>query len=280
MTEGTDLFSRVVFSTGFLWKTPLEPYLHALGEEGFQKLELVFVDAPWDETQAQRILERARDVGLTFYSIHAPFVDVDLTAPDRDLWERSQEKIARTFPIARMLGVRVVVLHPGGIYSDTPEPIRMHRIREALENLLPRAQEHGIRMAVENMMPKFWGRRLEDLVQLLRDLPEEVGVCMDTSHLVMSGIPVEVFWEALGHRVIHTHLSDNWGEGLDDHVLPGEGGRVPWDAVMVRLLPTSLPLTFEIYHTYGDMPFRDFLHLARKRLEAFLQRYGQRGGER
>lgn len=278
MSSKTDLVSRMVLSTGFLWKTPLGPYLKDFREEGFTRLELVFVDRPWEEGEAQHVAKIAKEEGVDFYSIHAPFVGVDLTTSDDDLWEHSKNQMVRTFAIAEILQVQTVVLHPGGIYSDSQEAYRYHRVRKALEALIPEAEAHDVRIAVENMMPKFWGRRLGDLVALVQDLPNNVGICMDTSHLVMSEIPVDTFWESLGNRVIHTHLSDNWGEGLDDHLLPDAEGKVPWDRVMAYLLPEPLPLTFEIYHTYGDMPFRDFLNLARQKLFAFLKKYEKKGG--
>ncbi len=268
---------RLVFSTGFLWKTPLRPYLDLFPPAGFRQLEAVFVDAPWSEDETRAVARAAHERGLAFYSLHAPFVDVDLTAPDPDLWNRSVEKIRTAFQMGRILGVRVVVIHPGGIYSDDRDSRRMKQVRRALEILVPDARATGLRIAVENMMPKFWGRKLEDLVALMRDLPEEVGVCMDTSHLVMSGTAVGTFWEHLGDRVIHTHLSDNWGEGMDDHILPDENGRVPWDEVMGVLLSRDIPLTFEIYNTYGDVPFSEFLKTARKRIQEFLKTYAAEG---
>lgn len=273
MSQPADNKHPVVFSTGFLWKTPLLPYLGLFREAGFHHLEAVFVDAPWKEADARAVREKVDEQGLAFYSLHAPFVDVDLTSENQDLWNRSVDKIRVSFQVGRVLGVKVVVLHPGGIYSDDRNPRRLIRVREALERLLPEAREHGIRIAVENMMPKFWGRRLDDLVALMSDLPDEIGVCMDTSHLVMSNTQVAEFWERLGHRVIHTHLSDNWGEGMDDHILPDEKGRVPWDQVMGVLREASLPFTFEIYNTYGDVPFSEFLRTARERIDAFLRTY-------
>jgi len=277
MSDRPEHADRVVFSTGFLWKTPLGPYLDLFPAAGFRKLEAVFVDAAWSEEEVREVVRAARERGLVFYSLHAPFVDVDLTAPDPDLWKRSLEKTQTAFRMGEILGVRVVVIHPSGIYSDDRDPRRLERIREALEILLPEARAAGLRIAVENMMPRFWGRRLEDLVALMRDLPEEVGVCMDTSHLVMSGIAVSAFWDRLGDRVIHTHLSDNWGEGMDDHILPDENGRVPWDEVMGVLRSRDIPLTFEIYNTYGDIPFAEFLKTARERIQRFLKAYAVEG---
>ncbi len=268
---------RLVFSTGFLWKTPLKPYLDLFPPAGFRKLEAVFVDAAWSEEETREVARAARERGLAFYSLHAPFVDVDLTASDPDLWRRSVEKIRRAFRMGQILGVKVVVIHPGGIYSDDRDPRRLTRVHRALVELLPDARAASLRIAVENMMPKFWGRQLEDLVALMRDLPREVGVCMDTSHLVMSGTPVGAFWDRLGDRVIHTHLSDNWGEGMDDHILPDEKGRVPWDEVMGVLLSRDIPLTFEIYNTYGDVPFSEFLKTARERILRFLKTYVAEG---
>jgi len=265
-----------VLSAGFLWETPIEPYISVFRDAGFHQLELVFTREAWPRPRIQTLQRIAEQEGVAFPSLHAPFFGVDLSSPDDWLWEHSIARIREAMERAVDLGADVVVVHPGGIYSDGPDHrLRLTRVIASFERLLDETRDFPVRIAVENLMPHFWGTRLDDLMALMRHFEEEprLGMCLDTSHLVLSRLSFEDFWQVLGHRVIHLHLSDNWGEGYDDHVPPHLQGNVPWLLLFDRLVHVRFPgpLTFEIYHMPGDIPFHTYIHRLGKELKAFLR---------
>ncbi len=236
----------------------------------------MFTREAWPEKRIHHLRKLAEKEGVRFPSIHAPFFGVDLSSPDDWLWKQSITRIHEAMERAVDLGAEMVVVHPGGIYSDGPDHrVRLGRVVAAFETLLHRTEGLSVRIAVENLMPHFWGTRLDDLVSLMQHFEGEsrLGMCLDTSHLVLSRLSFEDFWQVLGHRVIHLHLSDNWGEGYDDHVPPDLQGNVPWLLLFDRLDHAAFPghLTFEIYHMPGDIPFQEYIGRLGKGLRNFLR---------
>ena len=57
----------------------------------------------------------------------------------------------------------------------------------------------------------------------MRSRRGRVGFCFDTGHFnAFAGVPLEVWMDRLGHRLIEIHLHDNKGV-LDEHLPVGEG---------------------------------------------------------
>jgi sugar phosphate isomerase/epimerase len=171
-----------------------------------------------DYAAAGKIL---REAGR-FVTFHGPFMDLRPGAIDPKIRQASLERFRRLFEIAVAFQPQAIVFHP-----SYDEKYYVSSGRKWLENsidtwaqLVPVAEGLGARIALENVYEADPGY----LALLLDALPREcVGFCFDTGHFnVFLGVPLEVWMDSLGSRLIEIHLHDNQG-GLDEHLPVGAG---------------------------------------------------------
>lgn len=211
-------------------------------------------------------------VGLV---VHMPtFVWVaDLTPRIR---RASLEETVEALTVARSLGASYVVLHPGG-FSGLGEMVREKSQQIALESLgylIHSARELGMILAIENMFPKGgWLVTPEDFLGVMERFPE-LMMTLDVGHGFIKGGLQRVFSfiDRLGDRIIHVHMSDNWGE-RDDH-LPIGAGRIPFSEVVSRLKHRGYEggITLEVFS-----PDRDYLRISRDKLRCMWDEPSPRG---
>jgi sugar phosphate isomerase/epimerase len=79
----------------------------------------------------------------------------------------------------------------------------------------------GVAFAMENLFP-VGGRSLSTVIAP-GDLAPFAHVVFDTSHFAVAGIDLFEAWDALEERVVHLHVSDNFGNGRDNHAPIGSG---------------------------------------------------------
>lgn len=222
---------RCGLMTGTFYRSELLLHLDRIGEIGFEKLEIwcyephFFYQSPGYVEKVGRELA-LRDIRVS--SLHATFHGLlDLSGPDDCDRVHALETVKNQFRVASELGAGVVVIHPGS--KNVPEVARPERIGyfiDAVTMLLDLCRELGIRIAVENMGPGYLGDRLEEIELILEQFsPEEVGLCLDTSHASLTG-DLFNYLDRLGERIVTTHLSDNLGIE-DDHLPPGRG-EIDW----------------------------------------------------
>ncbi|HEU4740718.1 MAG TPA: deoxyribonuclease IV [Meiothermus sp.] len=160
-------------------------------------------------------------------AIHASYL-VNLGATG-ELWEKSVFSLADDLTKAQILGVELVVVHPG---SGEIERIKEGAWR-ALE--LARIGKRGPKLLLENTAGggERIGSRLEDLAWLIEGTP--LGVCFDTCHAFAAGYPIHLEPErvieeldrVIGlERVPLIHLNDSvgaLGSHIDQHANLREG---------------------------------------------------------
>jgi sugar phosphate isomerase/epimerase len=157
-----------------------------------------------------------------FVTFHGPFMDLRPGAIDPKIRQASLERFRRLFEIAASFRPQSIVFHP-----SYDEKYYVSSGRKWLGNsidtwaqLVPLAEGLDARIALENVYeadPGYLGLLLDALPR------KRVGFCFDTGHFnVFSGVPLEVWMDRLGSRLIEIHLHDNQG-GLDEHLPVGEG---------------------------------------------------------
>ena len=195
------------------------------------------------------IAHRARELGLEFQSVHAPYNRNNL------LWEDAgqagdavlQDQLSCLRRSAEA-GTVLVVEHAyiGFVHHD-PNQLGVDRFGVMAEE----ARKLGIRMAIENTEGLEY---LETLMEAFKDEPH-VGFCWDSGH-EMCYTHSQDMLAKYGHRLFGTHLNDNLGirrfDGelfwTDDlHLLPFDGA-IDWRDVAQRLNKCGFhgPLTFEL----------------------------------
>ena len=155
------------------------------------------------------------------YTIHAPFMDVNIAALGSKSRTNSIEQIKDSVDLANDIDASVVVVHPGLIpflAKDMPEEIYKvanNSIREIGEY----SKDLGVNTTIENM-PAFENMIYQDMNRLNQLLVEyDMGMTFDIGHAHHSGIsPDAMYFDSIKH--IHAH--DNMGDD-DSHLPLGEG---------------------------------------------------------
>lgn len=223
--------------TTMIWPTtPLEA-LEALAGHGWTAFELscehVGMLAGMGPAAVAEYSATIARLGVEVPQCHAT-ITADVASPDACRREADLAAIHRDIDICAELGVRNIVIHPGGTeaYPDraTLEAVTSHRLK-AFAELAAHCERVGTRMAIENMCDGgggVWGKRkFGALVEEILDLIEQIGspalgVCLDTSHANIQGLNQPEAIRACGDRLIALHISDNDGSG-DQHRTPGYG---------------------------------------------------------
>jgi sugar phosphate isomerase/epimerase len=212
--------------------------LHAHGWQAFEAstehmVQIERADEP--ETIVQQTLGSLQELGLFMPQAHA-LLHADVAAFDAERRQEDLDRLLAHIEIAARLGVRDVVIHPGGRQGATTGDERDRILAlnvEAFQRLGDWAGERGVRIGLENLARHGVGMPYEMLDLLAAIDHPAIGITLDTSHANMLGLDLTATIRELGAHLIATHISDNDGSG-DQHLTPG-GGSIDWPAVVKAL---------------------------------------------
>lgn len=199
---------RLLAATGPLMLSPLGWVLDAIADAGFSGAELLLAHNP-ETRDPERVEAYAREAGLEIPVVHGPYMLLLRNV----LGSGYEDKTRRSLEIAGELGADVMVAHA---------PFRWERrARGWLAEVDDEAAAHGTAFAMENLFPVA-GQAFSSAIT-----PAEMTayrhVVFDTSHFGVAGIDLLEAWDVLADRVVHLHLSDNFGAGRDSHAPIGSG---------------------------------------------------------
>lgn len=176
--------------------------------------------------------------GLKTVVAHLPYT-VNLGSSERRLQEFATMVVREDVERARLLGVELIVAHPGHYGEDGLEA-GLVRVAEVLKSGLS-GQEEGPVFCLETMVGQGHeiGGRLEELAALIRTLQGEVriGLCLDSAHLFAAGWDLRT-WAGIDKLITRVdelvgwdkvralHLNDSkapLGSRRDRHELIGRG---------------------------------------------------------
>ncbi len=155
------------------------------------------------------------------YTIHAPFMDVNIAALGRSSRENSLSQIMGSIDLANRIDAKAVVVHPGLIpflARDYPEKI-YNVCEESARKISEYSHDFGVNTTIENM-PNFESMIFQD-VSLLNDLvvSADLGMTLDIGHANHCKIsPEDMYFDSIKHIHIHDNLGDD-----DSHLALGEG---------------------------------------------------------
>lgn len=200
---------QLLVSTGPLLLSPLDWVLDAIADAGFSAAELLVTHSP-ETREPERIAACAREAGLTIPVVHGPYMLLLRNVFSSNYVDKSRLSLE----LAAALGARTMVAHG---------PFRWER--QARAWLATEADEEaaglGTTLGMENLFP-IAGRTFSSVVTPA-DLAPFRHVVFDTSHFGVAGIDLFSAWDAVGERVAHLHVSDNFGNGKDSHAPIGTG---------------------------------------------------------
>ena len=103
------------------------------------------------------------------YTIHSPFIDLNIASLNSALARLSVEEIKRSIDLANMIDSNIVVVHPGTVsFSGRGKEDIIYKIgRDSLIDIGDYAKDNDVNACIENL-PKIEGFMYQD-VKLLND---------------------------------------------------------------------------------------------------------------
>ena len=156
------------------------------------------------------------------YSIHSPFMDVNIAALQDKSRLNSLKQIKDSINLANKINAEAVVIHPG-LAPFLANKYFLDKVYERANNSIKELGEYGrdlgVLATIENM-PTFDGmlyNNMEDLHNLLTSL--DMSMTLDIGHANHSGYsPDQMIFDSIKH----IHIHDNFGDE-DAHLALGEG---------------------------------------------------------
>ena len=167
------------------------------------------------------------------YSIHAPFMDVNIAALQRKSRQNSIEQIKASIDLANKINAEAVVVHPG-LASFLANKYFLDKVysfaNESIREIGDYGKDLGVLTTIENM-PSFDGmlyQNIGDLDELLVSL--DMSMTLDIGHANHVGYaPDEMIFDSIKH----IHMHDNFGD--DDAHLPFGEGSIDLKGIVNRL---------------------------------------------
>jgi len=192
--------------------------------------------------------------GLVFEAVHAPTDGLNAIWQEGEAGESYVERLRRVIRYCTAGGVDKLVMHTaaGGDRAPTLSSLGLRRFA-ALEAF---AEVEGVHLCYEN------ADTAPHLAAVLEQAGAYHGFCYDCGHQACY-TPLEPLLERFGHRLLYTHIHDNFGD-CDRHLLPLDGKR-DWSAYAAALHDSgytgslTLELACHSSEAYRAMPFGTFV---------------------
>ena len=156
------------------------------------------------------------------YSIHAPFMDVNIASLQDKSRLNSIEQIKSSIDLANDINAEAVVVHPG-LIGYLPNKYFRNEVfdyaKKSMIELGAYGDDLGILTTFENM-PSFESMIYENTVELNEFLTSnDLYMTLDVGHANHSGYSAD---EMIFDCIKHVHIHDNFGDD-DAHLPLGEG---------------------------------------------------------
>lgn len=172
--------------------------------------------------------EAQKSFSLT-YSLHAPFVDINIASPVKPMLTASMKRLRQSLANANTMDAKMWVFHPGqrtGIGQFYPDA-DYKTMFESINQLYAEAEEYGMNIALENMPAKYWFLMStpEEFRRLYRETNLPIGITLDLGHANLEG-QIKPFVDQLADKIMHVHASNN--DGVDDQHNGVEDGNIDY----------------------------------------------------
>ena len=263
------MIPKIGFSLQSQYDRPIEQVIDLLGKIGFSAISPV-----WSKNvDLDTIVSSARANGMMVQSLHGPLRGLpDLWSDDPARFTPILEQFLAAMDACCTYSIPILVIHSWTGLDYTFRASDLHFGN--FDKLVDTAQRKGIQIAFENLEGAEY---LSALMAQYADHPH-VGFCWDSGHDLCYPHKLD-FLKHFGHRLIMTHLNDNFGitgisgmlQGTDDlHLLPRDGS-ADW-AKNIQRLRQAKPqeiLNFELkirpkgdrctHDLYSHLPLEEYL---------------------
>ncbi len=212
------------------WETPEEAFDRCLNEFGLDGIEFSIHEGAGRPHLLESEYDRVAELAAAWHLLLSGHVWGDLAQLGA---EAAVAQLHSWLALARHLRFRYLVVH-GGTSDDRQAGLNL--MCDVLGEVADDYAAADVTLCIENHYAWEYADCHElfgvadELAELFgRVRSPGLGFCLDYGHSHMTGNTHELL-QAVGHRLVYTHLADNMGEH-DDHLAFGEG-TVPWLEVL------------------------------------------------
>lgn len=238
-------------TTSLLLEERAADAIRLLAEAGWPAVELstehlTRIDESDDPSAlADDVIAAVEACGVRMPQAHL-MISANVAAADARRRESDLATVERHIALCAHMGIEVGVIHPGGGQPATADQWRREaELRVAsFQRIAAFADEHSFSIAIENTMDspsaeaamgrRSYGATIEELHELIDAIGRaNVGICLDTGHANIQGIPLDEAVRQCGERLIATHIQDN--DGVHDQHYAPPRGTINWPATVTSL---------------------------------------------
>jgi sugar phosphate isomerase/epimerase len=171
-----------------------------------------------NKSRNAQLKEAAKSLDLT-YSVHAPFVDINIGSPAKPMLAAGLKRLKLSLANANAIDAKMWTFHPAqltGISAFYPDGLFKQSF-ESIKELYAVAEEYGINMALENL-PSQYGYLMStpaEFQRLYKETGLPIGITLDLGHAHLDH-QIQPFFDQLADKIVHIHASNNYGK-QDDH---------------------------------------------------------------
>ena len=203
-----------------LTRKSVEENLKLVKEAGFDAVELTFgendvLNPNTDKSSCEKIFKQTKKIGLEISSLAPSFYwGYPLTSNKKEIRQKSIDLTLKYIELASYLNAKAVLIVPGLVGADfipnsevIDYDIAYERMKEAVNQILPKAEKKGIILCLENVWNKFLLSPLEirDFIDSFKS--NYVKAYFDVGNVLLTGYP-EQWIKILGNRIKRIHFKD------------------------------------------------------------------------
>ena len=261
-----------------LWAFPypdkwsLRECLQVAKDAGFDAVEPNFnlegeFSAESSDAEIRAIRAMADEIGIAVSGVCSfLFWPYSMTHPDEQRRAKGIELAGRMAEAAALLGTDNLLVVPGAVYAPwledpvpVPNDVCERLAREAVQELIPRAERAGVTINIENIFANGFLFSPQEVAAFVDSFESEtVKVHFDTGNIMQYQFP-EHWVPILGKRIKNVHLKE-WDKRTHEFNLNTFrtllDGTTNWPAVISALERVGYDgyLTFEYFHPFEHYP--------------------------
>ena len=260
-------------------------------DAGFDAVEPNFnlegeFSAESSDDEIRAVKRMADDVGIEISGVCSfLFWPYSMSHPDAERRAKGIELAGRMAEAAALLGTDNLLVVPGAVYAPwledpvpVPNDVCERLAREAVQELIPRAESVGVTINIENIFANGFLFSPQEMAAFVDSFESEtVKVHFDTGNIMQYQFP-EHWVPILGKRIKNIHLKE-WDKRTQEFNLNTFrtllDGTTNWPAVIRELERIGYEgyLTFEYFHPFEHYP-EALIYQASDALDRMLGRKG------